>query len=283
MKLRFSVSGIGLAGGGLGGWTHCRQWLESGRAPGEPDPPSSSLLSPRERRRSPLTVRQALAVAEQACGMAGIAPDSLPAVFASGMGDLDITHYMCGILADSPELISPTRFHNSVHNAAAGYWNIGAGTHADVTALCAYEDSFAAGLLEAVLRCVLNEEPILLVCYDIPATGPLEEVWTVKQSFAGALVLTPIDWGDPGPGLGELQQTEPPGASNVGVHKPAPTYAIRFSDGVPSIPNLPEPLHNLARDNPAARMLYLLTLITGSEQGILLETRQGPNLELCRV
>lgn len=255
--LRFSISGVGLSGGGLGGWTQCRQWLESGNSPGDPEIPVSSLLSARERRRSPLTVRQALAVAEQACTMASVAPDKLPGVFASGMGDLDISHYMCGILAESPELISPTKFHNSVHNAAAGYWNIGAGTHADVTALCAYDDSFAAGLLEAASRCVLNDEPVLLVCYDIPAKGLLEEVWKAEQAFAGALVLSPLAKGS--------------------------ALELRLTDAEPPTPELPEPLHKLARDNPAARMLYLLAMIVGGEGRMVLETRQGPNLELCRV
>lgn len=270
MGLHFTVSGIGLGGGGLGGWAHCRRWLESGTCPGEPDIPVSSLLSARERRRSPLTVRQALAVAERACEMASLAPSRLPGVFASGMGDLDITHYMCGILAESPELISPTRFHNSVHNAAAGYWNIGAGTHADVTALCAYDDSFAAGLLEAVSRCVLNEEPVLLVCYDIPAQGLLEEVWKVEQAFAGALVLAPVG--------GRFQRRR--AGSAVAPENAA--LALRLTVDPPRLPELPEPLYNLARDNPAARMLYLLALIAGDTESMVLETRQGPNLELCR-
>ena len=45
-------------------------------------------------------------------------------MFASTYGDLAITDYMCSTLAKAPMTLSPTRFHNSVHNAAAGYWSI---------------------------------------------------------------------------------------------------------------------------------------------------------------
>ena len=47
--------------------------------------------------------------------------------------------------------LSPTRFHNSVHNAPAGYWGIATGAHGPHRLrLCAYDASFAAGLLEAL-------------------------------------------------------------------------------------------------------------------------------------
>ena len=52
----------------------------------------------------------------------------------------------------SPHTISPTRFHNSVHNAAAGYWTIGAGCMQATTALSAYDATFAEGLLEALAQ-----------------------------------------------------------------------------------------------------------------------------------
>ena len=48
--------------------------------------------------------------------------------------------------------VSPTRFHNSVHNAAAGYWTIGAGAMQPATAISAFDASFAQGLLEAMVQ-----------------------------------------------------------------------------------------------------------------------------------
>ncbi len=44
----------------------------------------------------------------------------LPCVFVSAHGDLSINDYACSTLATDPSVLSPTRFHNSVHNAAGG-------------------------------------------------------------------------------------------------------------------------------------------------------------------
>ena len=66
----------------------------------------------------------------------------------SSDGDGEIVHRLCTALASPAAEVSPTDFHNSVHNAATGYWSIGAHSSAPSTALCAYDGSFAAGLLE---------------------------------------------------------------------------------------------------------------------------------------
>ena len=72
-------------------------------------------------------VKLALAVGLEACAHAGAIPARLPAVFTSSGGDGRNCHEICAALASAERLISPTRFHNSVHNAAAGYWGIATG------------------------------------------------------------------------------------------------------------------------------------------------------------
>jgi hypothetical protein len=57
----------------------------------------------------------AIEVMDQACKMANISPDDVAVIFSSAMGDMQITDYMCRALAKTPKLISPTKFHNSVH------------------------------------------------------------------------------------------------------------------------------------------------------------------------
>ena len=47
-----------------------------------------------------------------------------PTVFTSSSGDGDNVHEICETLAAADRQVSPTRFHNSVHNAPAGYWSI---------------------------------------------------------------------------------------------------------------------------------------------------------------
>jgi len=200
------VAGIGLWSPRLPGWALACDVLH-GRAdaPATPLPRvSPALLAPTERRRAPDTVAIALEAAARACEMAGIAPASIPSVFASTHGDLPISDYMCTTLASTPRLLSPTRFHNSVHNAAAGYWTIGTGCVQASTALTAWGDTFACGLLEAASQAVADGTPVLLVAYDVAAKGPLATVTHSEGMLAAALVLLPG-----GPGTGSLPAAAP--------------------------------------------------------------------------
>ncbi len=149
-----AVEGIGLLGPGLPDWASGaavlageRPWRSAPTVLGAP-----AALPPAERRRAGTVIRLALLAGAQAVEQSGRAAGSLPAVFASSGGDGENCHALCTALAEAERSVSPTRFHNSVHNAAAGYWSIAHGcTEASVT-LCAYDASFAAGFLEAVTQ-----------------------------------------------------------------------------------------------------------------------------------
>ncbi|HEU4814268.1 MAG TPA: beta-ketoacyl synthase chain length factor [Xanthomonadaceae bacterium] len=188
--LSAAIAGIGFWTDGLPSWDEARAFARSGvlpeRAPARPTP---DLLAPNERRRAPETVAVALDVAQAACAGAGLDPATLSSVFASTHGDLAITDYMCETLARAPAEISPTRFHNSVHNAAAGYWTIGTGCVKPATALSAYRATFAQGLLEALVQLAAGNEAVLLVAYDTPARGPLGTQARSTGLLGGALVL----------------------------------------------------------------------------------------------
>jgi len=189
--LSAGIAGIGFWTRGLPSWDAAREFIASGSLPADaPARPSPQLLAPNERRRAPDTVAVALDVALAACVDAGRDPASLSSVFTSTHGDLPITHYMCETLAGDPLAISPTRFHNSVHNAAAGYWTIGAGAMTPATAISAYDASFAQGLLEAMVQLATGEEAVLLVGYDGQAMGPLARTSQSTGLLGGALVLS---------------------------------------------------------------------------------------------
>jgi hypothetical protein len=87
--------------------------------------------------------------------------------------------------------MSPTRFHNSVHNAAAGYWCIAAESHAPSTSLCAHDASFAAGLLEAATQVTVDDAVVALIAYDHPYPEPMHRVRPITAPFGMALILTP--------------------------------------------------------------------------------------------
>lgn len=200
--LSAGIAGIGFWARGLPSWDDARAYATDGTLPADaPTRPSPQLLAPNERRRAPETVAVALEVALAACNAAGRDPTTLASVFASAHGDLNITDYMCETLAREPRSISPTRFHNSVHNAAAGYWTIGAGAMAPATAISAHDASFAQGLLEALAQLATGTDAVLLVAGDGHATGPVARVSRSEGLLGAALLLVR----DPAPGMPRLQ------------------------------------------------------------------------------
>lgn len=153
--------------------------------------PAPALLPPTERRRAPDTVALAIEVAARACEAAAIQPTELASVFATTHGDLAITDYLCANLLESPLHTSPTRFHNSVHNAAAGYWCIAVDCHAPYTTVSVAGYSFGAGLLEALAQLASRAKPVLFVAYDAEAAGPLASLVSSSGLVGVALVLAP--------------------------------------------------------------------------------------------
>jgi hypothetical protein len=187
------LSGVGVLGPGLPNWSAAREvLLGRARHADAPDPePLPALLPPNERRRSSAPARWALAVGSEALGAGGMAPENVTIVFASCGGDGLITHQICETLAAHPPQMSPTRFHNSVHNAPAGYWSIFAHSRAPSTTLCGRDASFAVGLLEAAAQVIVEQQPVLLVAYDLPYPAPMRALWPVTRPFAAALLLAP--------------------------------------------------------------------------------------------
>lgn len=185
------IEGVGFWANGLPSWEAAQAYVQSGVLSADsPSRPSPQLLAPNERRRAPESVAVALEVGLAACAAAGRDPKTLPSVFTSTQGDMPITDYMCATLRDEPRTISPTKFHNSVHNAAAGYWTIGNGCMAATTAISAYDASFAEGLLEALVQLATGSEAVLLTGYETQATGPLSCVACSEGLLGAALLLS---------------------------------------------------------------------------------------------
>lgn len=184
------IAAIGLAAPGLPGWMESQSVLcgEHAYAPAELPAYQPALLPANERRRASPMVRMAFRVAEAA--MQGFSSAELATVFTSSDGDLQIAGRICSALAAAPRLISPTDFHNSVHNAAAGYWSIASDTRGPSTAVAAWDQGFAAGLLEALGMVAVEKRDTLLVAYDLPAPEPLLHKRPVAHPFGIALLLT---------------------------------------------------------------------------------------------
>jgi hypothetical protein len=185
------VDGVGLLAPGLVGWRAARAILrgEARYEPGEMPRPSADLLPPAERRRCGDIVRLALHVGAEALAASGARAADLPTVFTSSSANGEVLHQTCETLAGPVRDVSPTRFHNSVHNAPAGYWSIATGSREPSTSLCAYQGSFAAGLLEAALQASAERRPVLLVAYDAPNPEPLATAVPIDGPCGVAMLL----------------------------------------------------------------------------------------------
>lgn len=192
-SLTVFVDGIGLLGPGLSNWAQGRQHLD-GSLPFETARcvlPLPMALPAAERRRAGAVVKVSLAVAQEAVAASGLQASALLSVFSSSSGDGINCHEICAALASNDRLISPTRFHNSVHNAASGYWSLSTGAMCSSSVLCAFDGSFAAGLLEAMTQAVVDDSAVLLVAYDTDYPEPLHSKRPVPDTLGVALVLSP--------------------------------------------------------------------------------------------
>ena len=191
--LKVWVQGIGLLGPGLASWAASLDVLR-GAAPlvGAPTSlPAPARLPAAERRRAGAAVKLALAVADEAVAQAQLDPATLATVFTSSSGEGTNCHVLCETLATPAPMVSPTRFTNSVHNAASGCWHIAVGSRASSTSLCAFDGSFGAGLIEAATSVALGGAPMLLVASDSPYPEPLHATRPLPDHFGLALVLAP--------------------------------------------------------------------------------------------
>jgi len=198
------IAGLGVLAPGLNSGSHALRVLRGDEPYVRLDAriPMVAGLAANEMRRCPTTARYALDVGQQALAEAGWEAPRVATVFSSGSGDLEILDKNCRALIQEPIAVSPILFHNSVHNAVAGYWGIAMGSRAPSTSLSVYEDSFAAGLLEALMMASLGS-PCLLVVYDTLPPAALAPVRKVTAPFAVALAVcqerpakacTRIDW-----------------------------------------------------------------------------------------
>ncbi len=244
--IEVTIRGIGLCAPGLADWATARSALAAS-APevgGRFDPPAPDVLPSAERRRASLSVRLAIAVAQQAVAEARIDPTTLASVFVSTDSDGDILHHICETLASPRPEISPTRFHNSVHNAASGYWTIAVHSQAPANMVTGTDEVFGAGLLEAALQAKVEARDVLLVAYDVPMPPPLLALHPVAAAGGLALVLAP---GATSPGVARLQLEIAPA-------------------GVSAISTMPEPgMEPLRLANPMGRAMPLLTAIARRE------------------
>jgi hypothetical protein len=236
MNLHVYIDAVGAIGPGAGNWPEWRAILrdDAGYQPEKTIIPALNVLPTAERRRVGSGVKIALASGLEALASAHVDPATVTTVFSSSGGDGENCHWICETLASADRLISPTRFHNSVHNAPSGYWGIASGAMLPSTSVCAFDAGFAAGLLEAAVQCAVEKMPVLLVAYDTPYPEPLNGTRPISDQFAVGILLSP-----------------------AATHNSMAGMTLNLDKSAPSVMDNPA-LESVRRGIPAARSLPLL-------------------------
>ncbi len=232
------IYAVSVCGPGLDGWEAARPILAGTEEYVARDarPAMPGILPPNERRRVGAAVRLALTVAHQAHAMAGLAPGSIGSLFATSNGDGTVMHAMLETLA-AGDAVSPTQFHNSVHNAAAGYWSIATGSRQPASCLAGHDATPAMALLKTMAAVQATQQLQFLCVYEVPMPPPLDAMRPTLGAFAVGLVLGAQPKAT---ALGRLSVDYQPDSAPAddATHLPA--------------------LQTLARGNAAARLLPLL-------------------------
>ncbi|MGN0922178.1 MAG: beta-ketoacyl synthase chain length factor [Cellvibrio sp.] len=239
--LKLYIDAIGLAAPGMPSWAEARALFSEG-AEYQPTPLEKykpERLPANERRRATDLVRLAFRICEDATAQSPIAPETCTTVFSSSGGDYPIVDQICRTLTETEKLVSPTQFHNSVHNSAAGYWSIAVGSREASTSLSSFDDSFSLGLLEAALLTQETKKPCLFACYDLMPPPPLSSKRLIKFECGIAMILT-----------------SQPTANSIAAISLAPCADTQIT------PCSHHALETLRLDNPAARAFPLLEALT---------------------
>lgn len=187
------IDAIGLATPGMENWQTGSEILR-----GEQDYQAIALerykpkfLPPNERRRATDLIRLAFKVCEEITPEDKDKQEKLASIFSSSGGDYQVLDQISKVLALPEKMVSPTLFHNSVHNSAAGYWGIATGSREASTSISAHDFSFFSGLIEAIVQVGHNQKSVQLAVYDTSPPEPMLAKRPITLPFACAFILRP--------------------------------------------------------------------------------------------
>jgi hypothetical protein len=193
VELRARLCGVGM-------WAPAYPSFDSWRAAGLPDdlrvassfePPPAQLLHPRLRRRTSTLTRAAVTALEAALAHGRVSIDQVRFVLVSSFGEIETTVELLAQLGDPEGPVSPTKFHNSVHNTATGYMSIASGNHRESTALAGGPHNLEIGLLEALAGLAETQEDVVLIFAEELLPHPFERN-DADPTFAVALHLRAV-------------------------------------------------------------------------------------------
>ena len=262
-NLSFSILSVGAWGPKFRNWQDLQDLLAGKEIDDDgAKGPKPAVIPANERRRAPLPVRLAVEVSSQACSSAGLDASNLACVFVSGLGDTQLTDYMCTVLAGENKALSPTKFHNSVHNAAAGYWTISTDCMQAANSVAGFNESVSLTIMEALIQADAEQRPLLLTFYDAPSSPILKELLDNEQPFAVSIIITP-----------KVLDTELTLSASV----------VEQQVQWPVMDELNGDLAECYRENPCAKILPVLQFLTGERTELSMPLSVGTALNISLV
>jgi hypothetical protein len=162
---------------GLGLWTPGRPDPEAwcrGETHPDADAPAAASLDGPIRRRATRQTRMAIEALYQAVKSAGFDPATTPTVWATAHGEHSTAIKLLKMMHRGSGRLSPTHFHNSVHNTPSGYASIAAHNQSLSTTVTGGREIVGAALLEAFAILETTAPEVVLVLSDEALQSPFE-------------------------------------------------------------------------------------------------------------
>jgi len=225
---------------GVGLWTprfpDPQSWRRGQAVADEAAATPPARLPPKLRRRTSLLIRMVAEVAAQAVEQAGVSPQDIPIVVGSAFGELGTTIEMLDEM-EADGALSPMRFHNSVHNSAAGYLSIAHGNRRPATSLAAGNETVAMVLLEALglladrggdVLAIIADEALPLQLVPTIGTGAVSAALVLRAAPGGVAALAGVPPSQrPLALIGDIRQVaDPTPAAARTVEVASPSAAI---------------------------------------------------------
>lgn len=145
---------------------------------GEPNPDvqtadAAVLEGPLRRRASPLT-RISVDVFDQATRSAAVDSATIPTIWATAHGEHGTAIKLLKMMLRGEGKVSPTHFHNSVHNTPSAYASIAAANASASTTLTGGPELVSSAILEAFCHLDGGTPEIAVVLGDEPLHEPFD-------------------------------------------------------------------------------------------------------------
>lgn len=162
---------------GLGLWTPGfatpEAWCRGERDADAQIAAAEMLEGPLRRRASELT-RASVEVFGQAVRSANVDPATVATIWATAHGEHGTAIKLLKMMLRGDGKVSPTHFHNSVHNTSSAYASIAGGNATGSTTLTGGPELVSSALLEAFCQIDAGQREVIVVLGDEPLHAPFE-------------------------------------------------------------------------------------------------------------